>query len=212
MKNQALFLSENSREYLQRVGIGPRYHNASLERVFQGILAQVEDYLNTLEENLKRGKGLLVMGGTGAGKTSILALVAKKIIENTASPVWTDDWMERKVLLRIDYPIKIQFLTMSSFYNLVHNKDVRIDNYQKCDVLMIDDFGAEHVTDWPMSTFENLFEYRYSNKLMTCVTTNKTKTDLLKMEQDGYYARVIDRMRDSDAFLRLSAGQKSQRN
>lgn len=43
---------------------------------------------------------------------------------------------------------------------------------------ILDDLGAEHLTEWSDSIIDSLIDYRYINKLRTVITTNASKESL----------------------------------
>lgn len=68
-----------------------------------------------------------------------------------------------------------------------------IDSYKTAEVLVLDDVGAEPMTDWTESVLEEIVNYRYGHELVTLLTTNEDPNDLP--------APVISRLRDKDVCL-----------
>jgi DNA replication protein DnaC len=44
--------------------------------------------------------------------------------------------------------------------------------YRKVGLLVLDDLGAEHKTEWAIEKLETIIDYRYINQLSTVITTN----------------------------------------
>ena len=90
----------------------------------------------------------------------------------------------------------------------VEVNDEKIEQYRKCDLFLLDDFGRVYSTDFPLSKFEDIIEYRYSEMKSTCITTNLSKDQLRRMR---IYARIIDRWADPKLFRFIEIAGKSKR-
>lgn len=63
-------------------------------------------------------------------------------------------------------------------------------------LLVIDDLGTEHASDWWKSNLDSLIDFRHGQKLKTIITTNFS----LPQIGDVYGLRVLDRLRQSSIF------------
>lgn len=59
--------------------------------------------------------------------------------------------------------------------------------------LILDDWGVEYGTDWELSKLEDIIDTRYTNELITIVTSNKDITQLREMSR-----RITSRFEDTE--------------
>lgn len=171
-------------------------------------ITEIGDYVQRLKENIERGRGMILSGTIGSGKTSILSFIAQKAFQiGKFGGCALDTFTPQSWNALFD----IRFCPVLKFFDLVFERDFQaIDRFRECDLLLLDDFGAEHPSDYPVSQFEGLIEYRYANMRSTCVTTNLSVMQLRDLD---FYARVIDRWRDKKLFPYdlIEIGGNSQR-
>lgn len=63
-------------------------------------------------------------------------------------------------------------------------------------MLVIDDLGSEHPSEWWKANLDSLIDHRYGAKARTVITTNLTPLQL----QEAYGLRIFDRLRHSGVF------------
>jgi len=73
--------------------------------------------------------------------------------------------------------------------------DDRLGFLKRVELLMIDDLGAQRVTDWASDTLYQIINYRYSNNLPLLVTTNVN----IGSKDCGIEERVRSRLMDGTA-------------
>lgn len=192
-------------KYLQQIGIGRIYHNVNPERIIPKN--EIAEYLHDFPEKIESGKGLLLSGGTGVGKTSILSWIARNAFRFGSWTGYRDDGEFVPLTWVPNY--KVIFISVSRFFNLIfERRSDLIEKYQKADLLLLDDFGREYQVDFPISRFEEFIEYRYANMLSMCITTNLLQR---QMRQLDIYERIIDRFRDKKIFKLIEIAGQSQR-
>ena len=184
------FLSGREKQLRHRIlsglGFGARYLDPDLARVPADIAEEVQGYLANLSRNIRQGRGLLVSGSVGAGKTSLLALIA--------------------------YHAELAGFSVAQWYapslfDALHNREPGLyGDTAVMDLLCIDDFGVQYAGEWGASRFDALMEERYCQCKAVCVTTN---VPLLKLGESGQWVRVVDRWREMCAGLETKA--QSQR-
>lgn len=64
-----------------------------------------------------------------------------------------------------------------------------------CDLLLLDDFAAERVTDWTAEVLYRLIDARYSNRRRTIITTNATPADVRDRLGDRIASRLAEMCR-----------------
>ncbi len=108
-------------------------------------------------------KGLYLNGSFGSGKTYILSALFNELKIN------------KKVSTEIVYFPEI-LRTLKDNWNMYQEK---IDYYQNVDLLLIDDIGAEKVTEWGRDeVLGTILQYRMNNGLTTFFTSNLSISDL----------------------------------
>lgn len=134
--------------------------------------------------NPKCGKGLLLWGEPGHGKTTLALAVLQEMM--TQFPLSAFDVKEDSVLIRPCY-----FITFNDVLNLKGRLMDDPEDYEaqilyqgilgECSndsynirVLVIDDLGKEHaaLSGWQASMFHHVLRTRFNNGLPTIVTTN----------------------------------------
>lgn len=155
--------------------------------------AQVKDYAAHLAENIKRGYGLILMGGYGTMKTTLAVAVLRANIENGRSGL---------------------FLPMCSLMdNLFTMRDLSREEWARYEkrvrstpLLVLDDLGSEDTgKSWVKAKADSIITERYNKMLPIIVTTNMTQEELLTT----YSGRIVDRLRNTSKCLTF--GTVSQR-
>jgi DNA replication protein DnaC len=133
-------------------------------------------YADNFPQFLKDGKGLLLHGPVGTGKTYLAASIANRLIDNGYSALMTN-------FARITNKIQGMF----------DGKQEYIDSLNRYALLVIDDLGAERKSEYMQETGFNIIDSRYRAGLPLIITTNLT-TDEIKKPQDVGYSRIYDRI------------------
>lgn len=156
-------------------GIPMRYRGCQLEQLVQTsgnktALEAVKEFLPT------EGRGLLLMGPVGTGKTH-MAVARLKELQRLGHRCLFVPAAELLVELRRAYD------------GQTTESDV-LAKYANAEVLLLDDLGAERVTEWTKQVFYVLINRRYNAMRSTIVTTN------LSMAQLGevFDPRVVSRL------------------
>ena len=142
----------------------------------QKISEAMQNYVKDFTEMKKIGKGLLLYGTVGTGKTYFAACIANSLIDQG-----------RKCL-------------MSNFSRMINQisgtfegKQKFIDGLNYYDLLIIDDLGAERNSDFMQEHVFNIVDARYRSGLPFIITTNLTAEEI-KKPQDVGYSRIYDRI------------------
>lgn len=158
-------------EYLKQYGKFPK-ENAEAYRI-------VSDYRQNLEQNLSTGKGLILRGPAGTGKTSIGVCLLKETLAIG------------KGCLMISMPNLLDnMLTLSK------GDSVAFMSYEQklrnIPLLLLDDFGAEYSkSEWVASKVESIIIDRYNRMRPIILTTNYSEG----WTKDHYSQRIYDRLR-----------------
>ena len=125
----------------------------------------------------KRGN-LLLIGTTGTGKTHISTAIAKAIISQGFDVLYdsvqniVNDFERDK-------------------FRSGYNSEQTSDKYNECDLLIIDDLGAEFVTQFSVSALYNLINTRQNKGLSTIISTNLSASELAGKYEGRIYSRII---------------------
>jgi DNA replication protein DnaC len=154
------------------------------------------DYIKNFREYFTQGKGLYLEGPCGTGKTHLAIAIALAII-NTGVPVIC------KTSIDILGDIKRCYERNSE----VTEEEV-LEAYKTVDLLIIDDFGKEQVTEWSVPVLYSILNERYEALLPTIITTNYNTTALaekLSAKGDAETATaIISRFVESSKRVTMS--------
>lgn len=117
------------------------------------------DHFQTFREE---GKGLLLFGTVGTGKTYLAACVANELISKGIPCLVTN-------FARIANEVSGTFEGKQKYY----------DNLNSFPLLVIDDLSAERKTEYMQEIVFNVIDARYRANLPLIVTTNLTREELL---------------------------------
>lgn len=118
---------------------------------------------------------LCLKGGTGNGKTHLLAAITMALIEATP----------QRYPLYVNAPELLDYIRAG--YD-EHDVEHRFDAIRNADVLLLDDLGAERASDWSDERLYLIFNHRYNRRLPTVVATN--------LELSVIDPRVASRIKD----------------
>lgn len=172
-------LASRRRQFLASVGFQRRYQDPQEDRLFGGVpaardaIAGLRDYWANIKANLEASTGFMLFGGVGTGKTFALALTA---------------------LAARDTGTSVRYVYAPDLFCLLHDRSEELYDLERCDLLLLDDLGAEYISEWNMAGFISLTEHRYAAQTTTCVTSNMSPADLRGVPGMD---RTVDRWRQS---------------
>ena len=116
------------------------------------------------------GKGLLLAGSPGSGKTALASVVAQALVRSSRS-LW--EGVDRPVFF-VTYPDYLLSLQRSFSTEESSLEKTALG----AGLLVLDDLGKEHKTasGWSESVFDSLLRLRFDRGLPTLVTTNIPKS------------------------------------
>lgn len=121
---------------------------------------------------------LLLVGGTGLGKTHLSTSVAKSLIDSGYDVVY-----------EIAQNIFSDFDT-DRFRDRYSDSELLSEKYLDCDLLIIDDLGTEIVTSYTVSYLYNIINTRINKKLPIIISTNLSAKEIKNM----YHERITSRL------------------
>jgi DNA replication protein DnaC len=143
------------------------------------VVGVVREYVERLDENLREGRGLWLMGDVGTGKTSLAMLVSKAALEHG-----------RSVAI---YSLPRLLARIRRTYDAEAGEQSYLEFFERLtavDVLHVDDLGAEKRSDWVLEQLYALVDERYESQRSIVVTTNLDQASL----EDQIGARTVSRL------------------
>ena len=156
-----------------------KYYPENLDGVpCREIMSQtLESCKNYAEDFSTYSPNLLLFGGTGVGKTHISKAIAKKVAENGFDVIY------------MSAPDLFTSLEKERFNQETPIED--INSILKCELLVIDDLGAEFTTSFTISALYNIINTRLLSDLPTIITANLSPSELKQRYSDRIASRLI---------------------
>lgn len=135
-------------------------------------------YVDNFGEMKKRGKGLLLYGTVGSGKTYIAACIANELI-NRGRPCLVTNFAR----------------ITNTLQGMFEGKQRYLDDLNRLDLLVIDDLSAERDTSFMNEMVFNVIDARYRSGKPLIVTSNLTSEELMRpnnIDKQRIYSRVLE--------------------
>ena len=198
-KNKSIEESRINKSFT--LGISNEIKNASMSEIDINDKKRVEliKWLKKFyDEYPNSKKGLYLHGSFGSGKTYLVAALLNELAKKNYNNVI------------IYYPEMLSRLK-STFDNTNESYNEVFDKIKTCDILLIDDIGAETVTNWSRDEIlGTILQYRMEHELSTFLTSNltieelETHLSLVKNNMDKVKARrIIERIKQLTTDIEL---------
>ena len=156
------------------------YRETESRKKILAACAIVKEYLEHFHDEKRKGMGLYIYSSTkGSGKTRMAASIGNELMEKHDTAVKFST--STKILSEIRKTYEPGTIITESKL---------IDALVTTEVLIIDDFGTEKVTDWVKDKFYEIINSRYVEKKVTLFTSNES-LDTLK-----YDDRITNRIKE----------------
>lgn len=139
----------------------------------------MQNYVANFDRLKAEGKGLLLYGSVGSGKTFAACEVANALIDK-GHPVLVTNFAK---LVNI---LQEQFNTRQTY----------IDSLNKFSLMVIDDLAAERDTEYMLENVYNIIDARYRAGLPMIITTNLSGAELKNpdnISKERIYSRLLER-------------------
>ena len=159
----------------------------------------LNEYKESVLERVEAGDGLYIWGkSTGSGKTSW----ACKVMSHYFRKIAFDTGLENEGL----------YIFLPTFLeDLRDNYDSKDPDFEQvlsmvksCKLLIIDDIGAERVTEWVRERVVSIINTRVSNNLATIYTSNLSPEEL----KDELGDRISSRVLGSSKTVEITGGDR----
>ena len=159
-------LSYYSDRYDENIGDSPR---AVMEK-------NLLDCKNFAKNFRKDSRGLLMLGNTGLGKTHLSLAIASEVIKGGYSVVYNSAPELMRTLNK-------------EFYGRSDNDTMAL--ITSCDLLILDDLGAETKTDQNVSMVYEIINARYNRQLPMIVNSNFNVDEISERYSDRVLSRLL---------------------
>ncbi len=152
-----------------------RTDRANMERIYEDAKRYAETFTD------ETAKNIVMFGATGLGKTHLSTAIAKVVIDRgydvvyeTAQNIFGDFEDER----------------FNRSYN-AGTEDRATDRYFDCDLLIIDDLGAEMSNQFTVSCLYNLLNTRLNHRRSVILSTNLSYGEIMKRYTERISSRLL---------------------
>lgn len=172
-------------------GIPKRYRNVTMEYIVnRGVpeqskqnVADVQLYIDNLEDNLQNGNGMVMRGNVGTMKTTLAIAIMRAVIAKG----------------RNAYFVPMANLIDRLFSGTPDERSKLEQKLQTVSLLVIDDLGMEYEKGWVTAKIRAIINNRYNEEKSTIITTN-----LEKDINDRYVDGMLDRIASTSTFSNFS--------
>jgi len=149
-----------------------------------GVLARCQAYANDFQSNWKLGRSLLLLGTMGTGKTHLACAIIQQVLRTEGRQGATARYTTAsEIIMTVKETFGRQDKTEADVYADLHSMDL----------LVIDEVGAQHGSDFECQVLFQVINGRYERLLPTILISNLNLADIRRFIGD----RVIDRMCDA---------------
>ena len=143
--------------------LGERFKSASFDSFQQAAgteacWAYTKEYAENFTKQTE--SGICIYGRAGNGKSHLAAAIVNRVIQRGFTAVFIE--------------VPDLFAKIKATYGAegTGSEDKIMAALSKCDLLVLDDAGAEKPTDWVQEKFYQIINARYKNRLPVVITTN----------------------------------------
>lgn len=151
------------------------------DKSFLELKKRCEDYVENWEQVSENGFGFYIYGDSGVGKTALTVCLGKKLITQGIKVMFTSF---------VDFIKRIQGTYGAG--SGATESDI-VQEFVNVPLLIIDDLGAERLTDFQQETIYYLIDTRYKKMLPTIFTSNYSVNSLVDY---GLAKRTVDRINE----------------
>lgn len=158
-----------------------KYYTPKGQETIRTVVKMIKYYIDHIDAMQDQGKGLFLWSNKkGSGKTMVAAAIANELMNEYKKNV------KFATALDILEEIKSSYNSDSRVYESDLLRDLA-----EIEILVIDDFGTERVSDWAGEKFYQIINTRYVNNAIIIYTSNH---DIRNLKYDDRITnRIIER-------------------
>lgn len=197
------------RQRITGAAIPPRYYHCRLETFYtrnHGALVAVKERLQLFADGwmpgIDNGRGLLLVGGCGSGKTHLAVAALLEII----------DGGKPGRLLFSNFQDLIQEIQASFDSDDTPSKSEILRPLREADLLVLDELGSQKPSQFVQDTLYYIINSRYNAQRTTIFTTNyvddlherigeRLRSRLYEMAEEVRLAGVSDYRRENKSYI-----------
>ncbi len=165
--------------------LGKRFRNCRFDnwrprREFAGALQVCKLYAANFNQHREQGTGLILTGTVGTGKTHLVAAIAHELLSKLTTVVFQPT------------PLLLQRIKATYKKNATETEMDLFKVLSGCDLLILDDVGAEKWTEWMETTIYSIIDERYRQMAPVIITTNKKIPELRKQVGERSLDRLVE--------------------
>ncbi|MCG6551591.1 MAG: ATP-binding protein [Candidatus Magnetominusculus sp. LBB02] len=192
-------------EIMCRCGVPVKFSDAEQRSISADILQMAACVFNN--------EGLFIFGRPGVGKTHVAALCVRGFIL-AMEPVFRQE--HGTVPQEVGYPAFSTVADMllavrDSFRQKEFSENDILKKYSSAPLVVLDDLGAEKVTEWSAKTLYSVINRRYADNLPLIITSAmnlKELEDRYNAASPGIGSAIAVRISETSKILSLHAARK----
>ena len=142
------------------------------------------DYARSFGKNKK--EGLLLSGPAGIGKTHLAAAIVDHIARLKHRLIEKD-------IIFTTVPDMVGKVRKEMFLDpKTPNKEAYKESLLECDLLVLDDLGAESITLWTVDLVHQIIDFRYRDELPVVITSNLSLDEIKKLYGERLLSRIYE--------------------
>ncbi|NLY53606.1 MAG: ATP-binding protein [Firmicutes bacterium] len=141
------------------------------------VLYACQAFVASVIEDPHSATGLFLTGQSGLGKTFLCSAICHSLAENNIVPLYV-------VFSDLISDMRASFQDTGDSLLLATAREVP--------VLILDDLGAEHVTDYAVSRLFDIVNHRRNERLPMVISSNLTLTEVATVYSERVASRIIE--------------------
>ena len=159
-------------------------YNPDVFQSMSEVLAAAKEFAEEFGSPDAAAKNLLLVGGSGIGKTHLSTAIARRVIERGYD-----------VLYNSAVGMLSDFEALRFGTGMAEGDGSNVSRYTECDLLILDDLGTEVVNQFSLSCLYHVVNTRLNKDLPTIISSNLTPSEISKTYTDRIASRLFGEYR-----------------